>query len=275
MTSRKDVWKHVYQILGQHKDSNPTQINYNGRLISSPQELANSFNEIFLEKVHKLKASISNESSNSPVDRLANWLNGRDSLIQDFNLKPIEKCTLRKLVTRLKGSRTSGYDQVDSFSLKLAAPFIEDILLHLVNLSLVQYPECWKTQLVHPFHKKGDKSKGENYRPVSHIPEVSKLVEYAVQEQIRNHFEANDLFHRNHHGFLPFRNTATALLQIYDIFLANAEKKEISGALFLDLSAAFDIVDHSILLRKLTAYGFTPSAVAFFKSYLSNRLQRV
>ena len=110
---------------------------------------------------------------------------------------------------------------------------------------------------------------------MSHIPEVSKLVEYAVQEQIMNHFEANNLFHQNHHGFLPFKSTATALLQVYDTFLANSEQKEFSGAILLDLSAAFDIVDHSTLLSKLTLYGFSPKAISFFRSYLCNRKQKV
>ena len=102
----------------------------------------------------------------------------RETVIQTFDLKPIEKCTLRKLVRRLKGSRTSGIDHIDSFSLKLAAPYVEDILQHLINLSLVQYPECWKTQLIHPFHKKGDKCVGGNYRPVSHISEVSGVARW-------------------------------------------------------------------------------------------------
>ena len=110
---------------------------------------------------------------------------------------------------------------------------------------------------------------------MSHIVEISKLTEYAVQDQVLSHFEDNNLFHSNHHGFLPSRSTATALLQIYDIFLSNAEEKKITGAIFLDLSAAFDIVDHSILLKKLASYNFSNSTLCFFKSYLSERKQRV
>ena len=203
------------------------------------------------------------------------WLQNKGLSINTFNLKPIDITTLRKFIRKLKGSRSSGFDQIDSFSIKVAAPYIEDVLLHLVNLSLVNYPQSWKCQLVHPYHKKGDKCNGENYRPVSHIVEVSKIAEYAVLDQVLDHFEANQLFHPNHHGFLPNRNTATALLQIYDIWLSNAEEKKFTGSIFLDLSAAFDIVDHRILLDKLGVYGFSEYASAFFHSYLSNRKQQV
>ena len=91
---------------------------------------------------------------------------------------------------------------------------MEDILLHLVNIAISEktFADCWKIQLIHPFYKKGDKCVGENYRPVSNIPEISKLVEYEVVDQVLQHFQDNNLFHSNHHGFLPNRSTATALL---------------------------------------------------------------
>ena len=85
---------------------------------------------------------------------------------------------------------------------------------------------------------------------MSNIPEISKLVEYAVLEQILKHFQENNLLHPNHHGFLPSRSTLTALLQIYDLWLTAAENKELSAGLFLDLSAAFDVIDHSVLFDK-------------------------
>ena len=175
----------------------------------------------------------------------------------------------------MKGGRSSGIDTIDSYSIKTASPYIQDVLLHLVNLSLKKYPILWKTQLIHPFHKKGDKGVGENYRPVSHIAEVSKLAEYAVLEQVLHHFQENGLFHPNHHGFLPHRNTTTALLQIYDLWLNSAENKELTAALFIDLSAAFDIVEHKILLNKLSLYNFSDESINFFFSYLSDRKQRV
>ena len=166
---------------------------------------------------------------------------------------------------------------MDSYRLKLAAPHIMDILLHLVNTSLSSgtFGSIWKTQLIYPFHKKGDRSETSNYRPVSHISEVSKLVEYAVFDQLMDHFVNNNLFHSNHHGFVPKHNTVTALAQLYDIWLEASENKEMSAALLLDLSAAFDLIPHSILLKKMKLYNFDDTTMQFFKSYLEDRRQVV
>ena len=116
---------------------------------------------------------------------------------------------------------------------------------------------------------------GSNYRPVSHIIEAGKIAEKVIHEQVYEHFKANKLFHRNHHGFLGNHSTATALLQLYDMWLTAAENKELSAALLLDLSAAFDIVDHVILVDKLKEYNFSAEACEWFSSYLSDRKQTV
>ena len=159
----------------------------------------------------------------------------------------------------------------------LAAPLIEDILPHLVNLTIdnSEYPTVWKVNKVSPQFKKGDKTKGENWRPVTDLVFVSKLAEAAVFDQVSEHFRKNKLWHPNHHGFRPNHSTATALSQLYDFWIKKAENKELTAALLLDLSAAFDVVDHEILLEKLELYKFSPKARKWFQSYLENRKQVV
>ena len=104
-------------------------------------------------------------------------------------------------MSRMKGKRLHGVDWIDAYSLKIASPLIKDSLFHLVNLSIRQgkFSRNWKPQLIHPFHKKKKKDKVENYRPVSHLVQVGKLVEYAANFQIIEHFTTFDLFHHNHH----------------------------------------------------------------------------
>ena len=85
----------------------------------------------------------------------------------------------------------------------------------------------------------------------------------------------NKLWHPNHHGFRPNHSTATALSQLYDFWIRGAEDTELSAALLLDLSAAFDVVDHKILLDKLQLYHFSPKTIAWFQSYLEGRKQIV
>ena len=99
-----------------------------------------------------------------PRERLNNFLQKREEEITEFNLKKISKLDLRKLLKKRKGNRSSGIDYVDGYSIKLAAPLIEDILIHLVNLTIEEseYPKLWKINKVSPQFKKGDKTVGSN-----------------------------------------------------------------------------------------------------------------
>ena len=126
-----------------------------------------------------------------------------------------------------------------------------------------------------PLHKKNDKLEASNYRPVAYIIEVGKLVEYAIHEQVYEHFSSYKIFHENHHGFLGHHSNATALIQLYDLWLEASENKELSAALLLDLTAAFDVVDHEIFLGKLRAYNFSENTIQYFSSYLANITQIV
>ena len=136
-----------------------------------------------------------------------------------FKLQKINLQTLRKILKRMKGKRSHGMDNIDSYSLKLAGPLIEDSLLHLINLSITNqtFSAQWKPQLIFPLHKKDKKTDVKNYRPVSHLVEVGKLVEYAVYDQLVEHFTTHKLFHANHHGSLAGHSTATALIQLVDL----------------------------------------------------------
>ena len=90
------------------------------------------------------------------------------------HVKAISRDTLRKVMKKMNESKSHGVDLIDSYSLKLASQFIEDALLHMINLSIQtnQFVNPWKIQLLMPLHKKNDKLDPTNYRPVSHIVEL-------------------------------------------------------------------------------------------------------
>ena len=163
----------------------------------------------------------------------------------------------------MKGKRSLGTDYIDSYSLKLNGPLDEDAKLNLVDLSILNrtFSTQWKPQLIFPLHKKGPKNNAKNFRPVSHLVEVGKIVEYAVYDQVVEHFTKNSLFHENHHGSLKGHSTATALIQLVDMWLEAAEDTMLSATLLLDQSAAYDLVDHQILLDKLRIYNFDDSTI--------------
>ena len=273
----KTAWRTVYNILGSNENKAPSKIKIGENIVTNPQDLASEFCRLFLDKIKKLRQKTDQNPVEDPGTRLQRWLASRNDPIPEFKLKSINILKLRKIMKSLKSSRSHGRDFIDSSSLKLAFPIIEEAILHLINLSITSnsFARDWKIQLVLPLHKKNDKLNGLNYRPVSHIIEVGKIVEKVVHEQVYNHFEKNKLFHRNHHGFLGNHSTATALLQLHDMWLTAAENTELSAALLLDLSAAFDIVDHEIFVRKLKEYNFSEESSAWFQSYLGERTHTV
>ena len=102
-----------------------------------------------------------------------------------------------------------------------------------------------------------------------------KLAERAVYDQMYDYLYSNDLIHPNHHGFLRGSSTSTALQHMFDIWLKHLDKGHLTAALFLDLSAGFDVINHRILLMKMKEYNFTEDTVEWFSSYLLERSQCV
>ena len=177
----------------------------------------------------------------------------------------------------MKSKRTHGTDWIDSYSIKLAGPLLEDSLIHLINLSIREskFSGRWKPQMIYPLHKKNEKDLLENYRPVSHLVQVGKLVEYAVYFQIVDHFTKHDLFHPNHHGSIANHSTATAVIQLFDLWLEAADRQELSAVCLLDQSAAYDLLCHLILEEKLGLYNFSRSTIDWLVSYFGGKTQLV
>ena len=245
-------------------------------IVTNPQRLGNMFNKFFRNKVKKLRAKTNKPPSVPPTVRLQQWLNTRGQPPPQFSLRKIDKKTLRMILKKMKPKRVHGTDWIDSYSLKVASPLLEDSLLHLVNLSIEQnkFANKWKPQLIHPFHKKKDRDLLENYRPVSHLVQVGKIIEYAVNFQIIEHFTKYCLFHPNHHGSLAGHSTATAVIQLMDLWLEASEKHELSAVCLLDQSAAYDLLCHKTFCSKLRLYNFTESTISWVMSYLTGRTQQ-
>ena len=151
-----------------------------------------------------------------------------------FNFREISRTDFRKLLRRFKPKKVHGCDWIDAFTLKLAAPLIEDALIHIINLSLRNglFASKWKPQLIFPNHKKNERNRIENYRPESHVIQIRKMVELAAQSQIVAHFENNKLFHPNQYGSVANHSTSTAIIHVYERWLEATEKDKLAASCF-------------------------------------------
>ena len=174
-----------------------------------------------------------------------------------FRLAPLTLSELRAVVHGMNGSAACGEDGVSIPLIRLSFEAIGTVLLHLLNssISLSDVPDSWKHSLVFPIHKSGDPSNPSNFRPISIVPAISKIVERAVHQQLYSYLSMNHLLSPTQHGFRPRHSTETALITISDHILSANDRGEISLLCLLDLSKCFDVIDHAKLLTKLQLYG--------------------
>ena len=259
--------------FGWKSFSSPTQLFYKGKLVNKPSEIADCQNECFISKIKMIQQSLPPPKSD-PLAALRLLMQDRSSV---FQLSTVHPDTVERIVMDLKNSKSAGLDTIDTQIVKLSLPYILPALTHIVNLSIenCHFPTKWKRAKVIPLYKKDDPLDAKNYRPVAILPVLSKVLEKIVFLQICQYMEFNELLHLNHHGFRTHHSTVTCLIQKYDEWVSALEEKRFTGVCFLDLSAAFDIVDHSLLIDKLQLYGFDHNSITWISSYLTGREQSV
>ena len=149
--------------------------------------------------------------------------------------------------------------------------------MYIMNLSLSSgtVPDQMKIAQVVPLFKTADLSLFTNYRPVSFLPAFSKTLERIVYNHLINFLNKLNILCNNQYGFRKNHSTAYALVQIYDKLSDAIDHGKVTWCLFIDLSKAFDTMNHDILLAKLEFYGVRGVALQWFKRYLSGRTQFV
>ena len=129
--------------------------------------------------------------------------------------------------------------------------------------------------LLHVIIKSGNKLEPGNYRPISIISIVSKILEKAVHSQLYSYLEQHTLLTDCQSGFRPLHSTSTCILDITEYLLENMSSGNVTGGIFLDLRKAFDVIPHEILLQKLSLFGIKGTELQWFKDYITERRQCV
>ena len=192
---------------------------------------------------------------------------------------PVDLPELNSTVASAKPS-TCLLDPVPTWLLKEVFPLVGSSLLRMINASLLTgyVPQLFKVAVIKPLLKKPAFDPGSlaNYRPISNLTFISKVLEKVVASQLCEFLHSNSLFEEFQSGFRAHHSTETALLKVANDLLLASDSGLLSVLMLLDLSAAFDTIDHHILLRRLEELlGIRGTALAWLKSYLSDRFQFV
>ena len=128
---------------------------------------------------------------------------------------------------------------------------------------------------VTPLHKGGQHRERNNYRPISVLPILSKIIEKHVAHSLLKYLRENNLLYELKSAFRPGHSTEMALIRITDEILFKMDNDEVTRLVFVDFRKAFDVINHNLLLKKLSVYGASPHSVAWFRWYLEERRQFV
>ena len=181
------------------------------------------------------------------------------------------------VLSKLDVSKACGPDLLSPRLLKEGASVLSNPLSTVFNRSLSQgyFPSSWKEANVTPIHKKEDKSLPQNYRPISLLSPIGKTMERCVHKHLYNYIVEYNLLTPFQSGFVAGDSTTYQLLHTYHTFIEAVDSGKEVRVVFCDISKAFDRVWHKGLLHKLSHIGISGDLLQWFKSYLSDRRQRV
>ena len=199
------------------------------------------------------------------------------AILTSFNFTLIDDGILGKTLHSLRTKTSAGHDGISVKLLKYLFPALSKPLCLVINQSLLTgiYPDKLKIAKVIPLLKKDDTLLMDNYRPISLLPSISKLFEKVVSNQVSEYFMKNNLFHDGQYGFRDSHSTELANIELADRIISALDEKQLPVTIYMDLSKAFDTLDHDTLLKKLNYYGISDTALEWFRSYLSHRSQYV
>ena len=265
----RQLWKLANEVTGRpsKKGNNSTIGPIEG--CATDLESATKINEFFANIAGDLQKKIKR-----PKKSFEHYLPKLDSLPDDkfeFHTVTIDK--VLEIIENMKNKTSYGIDTLSNKLIKHVKDEIAIPLTHLINISIKHsyVPIAWKTAKIAPIFKSGDPSQPTNYRPISLLSTLSKVLERVISNQVYGYFESNKLLFPNQFGFRRSHSCQDLLLKIMDYVAKAMHENKFVITCYIDLKKAFDTCNWQILFRKLEHYGLDNSAIRWFQSYLSER----
>jgi len=248
--------------------TSPSTLKYEEKTHSDPVQIANALNDHFITIGHKTSKLI------PPPRRRRNQAKAQPSPTLPASPHHDRRNDANNETHQQKQSHR--YIQIKPTIMKDLSPFLAPILTAMFNRAIdnQEYPNPLKLTKVIELYKSGDKTDPANYRPISLLPIIAKLLDTLINNQIMQHLTKHNIISPTQYAFRPNSSTTLALQTIIDNIHQHTSRRHPTLAIYIDLSKAYDTVEHKKLLDKLQHdFNFAPSTVQFFKSYFQNRMQ--
>ena len=290
ISDNRKFWKTVKPIFSDKVQMNSSiTLNEDGKILTNELEIAEVFNNFFINITDSLgilreETSQSPGQSEDPINIASKKYVSHPSIIairenfkinQKFDFREVTVGEMCLQLSKLDFKKAAPKGSIPTKILKENADIFSDVLQSNMNscFAKLEFPEDLKAGDVSALFKSTDTLSKKNYRPIMVLPPISKVFERIMYEQMMTFvtsFLSNFLC-----GFRKGYNTQHALLNLIEKCKRVLDDKGYAGAILMDLSKAFDCLDHELLLAKLDAYGFSKNALRFINSYLTGRKQRV
>ena len=268
----KKTWNIINELSkGCHSiETIPDKFKTDSGLVEGTENIAEGFNEFFTNIGKKLKECIGQTNEN-PLNYVPNFIG---TPLESFTNTNAEEVI--ELVENMRNVG-GGHDKINTRIFKATFKSIIDKIVHFMNICLQTntFPAMLKRAVVKPIYKAGDKQNFSNYRPISLLPVISKLLEKLIYVRVIEHLVSNSVLNERQFGFRKGKSTYMPLLLLEEKITQAFEENNIVCGLYLDLRKAFDTVNTEILLDKISRYGIKHNAFNMLKSYLTDRTQCV
>ncbi len=264
----KEIWSNIRHVVpGKNRNTDVTCINTDNGECTNSKDIADVLNEYFAN----VGPSISKNIPAADISHNNEEVNVNNNI--NFGFKDVNDEYIFDQLCSLPEKKATGVDEIPAKLLKISAEEITPIVTFLVNTSLRtgMFPSKWKKARICPVFKSGDKKDPCNYRPISILPILSKIIERTVFDQLYPFLDKNNMLHDSQSGFRPGFSTSSALINITEDWLKSIDNGNYIGLVMIDLRKAFDTVNHDLLIEKLPKYGLDDHVVKWLKDYLNDR----
>ncbi|KAJ8703937.1 hypothetical protein PYW07_013231 [Mythimna separata] len=271
VSNNKLLWKNIKTITYSNKLKSQHIELLN--IKATPKESINHVNNYFANIGKQLAQKI-----NSGINNVAhNQKNTIRSQLNTFVLLDTDDAEVERILMNLKSDSAPGWDSISTKFLKFIRNEAVPIITHLANLCLQKgvFPAPLKQSVITPVYKGGDKDDVNNYRPISVLPSISKVLEKIINTRLTNYLTKFNILSNSQFGFRKDVSTEDAVTALSSLVAEHLDKGKKCLSVFLDLKKAFDTVSVPILVNKLEKVGIRGIALSLFTDYLSNRKQRV
>ena len=260
-TDPAKLYKVYNQLIGKYKPQEDIEPD------GMTQEKADKYNKYFTDIGQTLVDQNKKKSPRKPQKIPKN--------IPRFVFKEETTTNIEKIIDSLKEKTATGADEINIKLIKDIKKEISPLLTDLINLGYRtnSFPNCLKSAIIKPIHKKEGKNNISNYRPIAILPALSKVFERAASNQLVEYLEQNNLLNISQHAYRKLHSPMTCLAETLNHIYKAIDSKQHAALVSLDLSKAFDCLNHKLLLQKLEYLGLHNSTIGWMSSYLQNRTQ--